>query len=186
MKINRNGKAEALTKEMFQKVLNAIDNPKHRLIFALCWYTTERPGAILKLKVSDVYRDSANRVPNDVIVIPASSRKDRSTREVPCAIALRQELKAFTPPDSGYLFRGAGDKPLSWSAYYKALDRVFKKLGLRGYSTYSTRRGSITTLSRAGMSARQIQELSGHRNLSNVQHYIDVEAAEVRQMVSML
>jgi integrase/recombinase XerD len=186
MKINRNGQAEALTKEMFQKVLNAIDNSTHRLIFALCWYTTERPGAILQLQVGDVYKDAAGRIPHEVIVIPAGSRKDKRTREVPCAIALRQELKAFHPPESGYLFPGRGDDHLTWSAYYKALQRTFERLGLRGYSTYSTRRGSLTTLARAGMSARKIQQLSGHATLSSLQRYLDVSEAEVQQMVSML
>lgn len=187
MKIDRNGQAEALTKEMFRQVLNAIDNPRHRLIFALCWYTTERPHAILTLKVADVYKDAIARIPHETIVIASGNRKDRQTREVPVSAALKTELKAFSPRRSGYLFPGRSpDCPLGWSAYYKALDRVFEKLGLRGYSTYSTRRGSITTLSRAGMSARQIQQLSGHRSLSSLQKYIDVSEAETRSMVSML
>jgi len=185
MKINRSGQAEAFTKEIFQKVLNAIQNPTHRMIFALCWYTTDRPSAILKLQVSDVYRDPSNRVPYEVIVIASANRKDKQTREVPVSIALRQELRAYNPPTSGYLFPGRKGH-LGWSAYYKALDRVFHQLGLRGYSTYSTRRGSLTALSRAGMSARQIQQLSGHRSLSSLQRYLEVSEAEVQQMVSML
>lgn len=187
MKINRNGQAEALTKEMFRQVLNAIDNPRHRLIFALCWYTTERPSAILKLQVGDVYSDPVRRIPNDVIVVPSATRKDRRTREVFVSTALKTELKAFVPPRSGYLFPGRSEEShLGWSAYYKALDRVFERLGLRGYSTYSTRRGSLTTLARAGMSPRQIQQVSGHRSLSSLQRYIDVSDKEVKSMISML
>lgn len=170
MKINRYGQAEALSKSDFQTVLAAIANPTHRLIFALCWYTCERPITILRLRVDQVYLDPVQRVPLSVLVLPSSSRKDRCTRECPVSPALRQELKAFTPPTGGFLFPGTGtDGHLSFSAYYKALARVFAGLGLRGYSTYSTRRGSITELARAGLNTRVIQQVSGHRSLQSLQ-----------------
>jgi integrase/recombinase XerD len=185
MKINRCGKAEALTKEEFQKVLNVIPNSMHRLIFALCWYTTERPSAILKLNVNDVYADIEARTPLEKIVIASRNRKDRTTREVPVSAALRQELKAYQPPIAGYLFPGVRGH-LTFSAYDKALRRTFFKLGLRGYSTYSTRRGSLTTLARSGISTRQIQALSGHASLSSLQRYIEVSDRELATAASML
>lgn len=185
MKIDRCGQAEALTKEMFQKVLSEIKNESHRLIFALCWYTTERPSAILQLKVSDVYADAAARVPLEKMVIAARTRKDKKTREVPIAVALKQELKAYSPPSEGYLFPGRLGH-LTFSAYDKGLRRVFDKLGLRGYSTYSTRRGSLTTLSRSGVGIRQIQALSGHVSLGNLQRYIEVSDSEVMAIAALL
>lgn len=183
MKIDRCGQAEALTKEMFQKVLSEFKNESHRLIFALCWYTTERPSAILQLKVSDVY--GAARVPLEKMVIAARTRKDKKTREVPIAVALKQELKAYSPPSEGYLFPGR-EGHLTFSAYDKGLRRVFQKLGLRGYSTYSTRRGSLTTLSRSGVGIRQIQALSGHASLGNLQRYIEVSDSEVMAIAALL
>ncbi|PSB20549.1 site-specific integrase [Phormidesmis priestleyi ULC007] len=183
MKINRCGQAEALTKEMFQKVLGEIKNDSHRLIFALCWYTTERPSAILQLQVSDVYGSA--RVPLEKMVIAARTRKDKKTREVPIATALRQELKAYSAPSEGYLFPGRAGH-LTFSAYDKGLRRVFEKLGLRGFSTYSTRRGSLTTLSRSGAGIRQIQALSGHASLGNLQRYIEVSDSEVAAIAAML
>lgn len=187
MKINRYGQAEAISKGEFQKALEAIANPKHRLIFALCWYTCERPITILRLQVEQVYQDAVGRSPLPVLVLPSSARKDRVTRECPVSAALRQELKAYAPPASGFLFPGTGNEGhLSFSAYSKALARVFKKLGWRGYTTYSTRRGSITELARAGLSTRVIQAVSGHRSLQSLQRYIEVDAKTTARAIALL
>jgi len=187
VKINRYGQAEPLTKQEFQRVLGTIANPTHRLIFALCWYTCERPITILRLQVSQVYADPAGRVPLSVLVLPSSSRKDRATRECPVSPALRQELKAFNPPTSGWLFPGTGSEGhLSFSAYSKALARVFFKLGFRGYTTYSTRRGSITELARAGLNTRVIQQVSGHRSLQSLQRYIEVDPKVTARAIALL
>ncbi|MDG2616982.1 tyrosine-type recombinase/integrase [Thermoleptolyngbya sichuanensis XZ-Cy5] len=187
MKINRYGQAEALSKAEFQRVLTAVANPTHRLIFALCWYTCERPITILRLKVEQVYQDAGARSPFSTLVLPSSSRKDGVTRECPVSPALRQELRAYTPPLTGWLFPGAGtDGHLSFSAYYKALARVFAKLGLRGYSTYSTRRGSITELARAGLNTRVIQQVSGHRSLQNLQRYVEIDKQTTARAIALL
>ncbi|WP_225910658.1 tyrosine-type recombinase/integrase [Thermoleptolyngbya sichuanensis] len=187
MKINRYGQAEALSKSDFQTVLAAIANPTHRLIFAMCWYTCERPITILRLRVDQVYSDAARQLPLSVLVLPSSSRKDRVTRECPVSVALRQELKAYTPPPDGFLFPGAGaEGHLSFSAYYKALARTYASLGLRGYSTYSTRRGSITELARAGLSTRVIQQVSGHRSLQSLQRYIEVDPRVTVRAIALL
>lgn len=187
MKINRYGQAEPLSKQEFQTVLAAIANPTHRLIFALCWYTCERPITILRLRVNQVYIDAAGRVPMSILVLPSSSRKDGVTRECPVSPALRQELKAYDPPLSGFLFPGTGtDGHLSFSAYYKALARVFAGMGLRGYSTYSTRRGAITELGRAGLNTRVIQQVSGHRSLQSLQRYIEVDAKTTARAIALL
>lgn len=186
MKINRNGQAEPLTKEQFTKVLNSFQSANHRLIFALSWYTTERPGAILQLTVDQVYTDVGKRKPREVLVIPRRTRKDRKTREVFCHPALANELRAYEPPGAGYLFPGRGFAPLTYRAYYKALNRVFLKLGLTGYSPYSTRRGALTHLLNQGLSTRKIQEVSGHTSLASLQPYLESSEASKKQTVSLL
>jgi integrase/recombinase XerD len=187
MKINRNGQAEALTKENFQQVLKILTNPTHRLIFALCWYTTDRPGSILQLQVNHVYADPSRRIPHDTIVIPRGIRKDRSTRELPISQALKGELKAYQPPLTGYLFPGISPHThLHLRSYTYALTRAYNKLGWRGFSTYSTRRGSITELAKQGLSIRQLQQVTGHRSLSSLQRYIEINSAEVERAVGLL
>lgn len=187
MKKNRFGQAEPLTKDEFRQVLTELKSESHRLIFALCWYTCERPITILRLQVDDIYTNPAKSLPREKLLIPANTRKDRRTRELPIAPALRWELKAYHPPASGYLFPGSQiESHLSFSAYFKALQRAFIRLGWRGFTTYSTRRGSLTELSRGGFSLRQIQAVSGHASLSSLQRYLEVSPAEVERAIATL
>lgn len=186
MKILRSGQAAALTKREFLKVLQSFTNPTHRLIFALCWYTTDRPGAILRLRVEQVYYDPAKREPLPVMVIPAAVRKDRSTREVPIIPALAWELRNYQPPAEGFLFPGRSGEGLSFGAYQKALYVKFDELGMKGYSCYSTRRGALTELSRAGLSLRRIQAVSGHKSLNSLYRYLDVSKTEIADSFALL
>lgn len=184
VKINRCGQAEPLTQDQFRKILNSFELPSHRLIFALCWYTTERPGAILKLRQADAY---SNRQPRMTIVIPCHARKDRKTREVPVSPALKSELKLYPLPKSDWLFPGrCPNKPLTLRAYALALEFRFEQMGLQGFSTYSTRRGSLTHLSRSGIGTRQIQALSGHASLGALSRYLEVSPVEVATVARCL
>lgn len=184
MKINRNGQAEALTKQEFSKVLSNLANP-HRSIFALCWYTLERAGAICRLRVEHVFDQGR---PKSTILIPAGIRKDRVTREVPMHKELRGLLQQYPVPGEGYLFPAAllpGD-PMPFDTYQKALRRVLERLGMVGYSTHSCRRGAITELARQGVHVRHIQTLSGHKSLASLQRYIEVSPAERERAIALL
>lgn len=187
MKRARFGQAEALSKKQFLEVLNSLQSPRHRLIFALCWYTCERPGAVLQLRVEDCYRNAARRSPLPRILFAAPSRKDRHSREVAVSSELARELRAYQPPDSGWLFPGTGGAGhLGWSAYYKALRRAFAKLGYVGYSTYSTRRGALTTLASHGLSLRAIATISGHKSLSSLERYLASSREESQKAIELL
>ena len=186
MKIDHNGQAEPLTKGEFTKVLGELRGC-HRLIFALCWYTTERPGAIVQLRVADCYLDGGQRRPRSTIVIPRAKRKDRRTREAPCPRQLSAELRLYNAPPSGWLFPSdSRTGHISYRAYYNALIRVFKRLGMVGYSPYSTRRGSLTHLMRQGISTSRIREISGHASLASLQPYLESSAQERRETAELL
>jgi integrase/recombinase XerD len=176
MKKNRFGQAEPLTPDQYRKVLSELHSETHRLIFALCWNTAERPITILRLKVEDVYQDAAKSTPVKCLVIPRNTRKDFKTRELPISDALKFQLKAYRPPATGYLFPGnCSDSHLSFSAYDKALRRAFSRLNWQGFTTYSTRRGKITHFAKQGYSIRMIQAYSGHASLTSLQRYIEVD-----------
>jgi integrase/recombinase XerD len=184
MKRNRFGQAEPLTPDQYRRVLSELHSETHRLIFALCWHTAERPITILRLKVSDVYQDAARSIPVKYLVIPRNTRKDYRTRELPISDALRLQLKAYRPPSTGFLFPGnCPDSHLSFSAYYKTLQRAFSRLNWQGFTTYSTRRGKITHFAKQGYSIRMIQAYSGHASLTSLQRYIEVDRDALLNMV---
>ena len=59
-------------------------------------------------------------------------------------------------------------------------------MGLEGVSTHSVRRTALTQMSNAGIRLRIIQEVSGHRNLEELQKYLEVRPDQVLGAVSML
>lgn len=188
MKINRHGKAEALSKEEFFRVLNDIPAPIHRAIFAMCWYTTERPITVLRLHVTDVMSRDKLR---SAIVFSGSTRKDGKTREVPIHAKLASELKRYLQQrqsDSDWLFPAFedGDRHLPRDTYSKYLARTFSRLEMAGFTSYSTRRGSLTHLARTGINLRTIQAVSGHSSLASLQRYLEVSLAEVEATIAVL
>jgi hypothetical protein len=68
--------------------------------------------------------------------------------------------------------------------------RVFKKacsrVGIYGASTHSLRRTALTQMSDAGIPLRIVQEVSGHRNLSQLQKYLEVRPSQVRGALASL
>jgi len=59
-------------------------------------------------------------------------------------------------------------------------------IGFEGVSTHSFRRTALTQMSNAGIPLRIIQEVSGHRNLEELQKYLEVRPEQVLGAVSAL
>ena len=55
-----------------------------------------------------------------------------------------------------------------------------------GVSTHSFRRTVLTQISNAGIPLRIIQEISGHRNLEQLQKYLEVSDSQVLGAAAML
>ncbi len=54
-----------------------------------------------------------------------------------------------------------------------------KQVGIIGVSTHSFRRSALSQISNAGIPLRIIQEISGHRNLEQLQRYLEVTDDQV-------
>jgi integrase/recombinase XerD len=68
----------------------------------------------------------------------------------------------------------------------KILREAFDRIGIEGASTHSFRRTALTQMSNAGIRLRVIQEISGHRNLEQLQRYLEVEPDQVRGAIASL
>lgn len=79
-----------------------------------------------------------------------------------------------------FLFNGRGADDLGW----------FRTMGLDGATSHSGRRTFITqaarTITSVGGSLRDVQALSGHSNLQNVQRYIEVNEEAKREVVEKM
>jgi hypothetical protein len=77
-----------------------------------------------------------------------------------------------------YLFPGRFGGHLDPDSADKALRKAIKRVGLIGVSSHSFRRTALTMMSDNGTPLRIIQEVSGHRNLEQLQAYIEVRGAQ--------
>jgi integrase/recombinase XerD len=66
------------------------------------------------------------------------------------------------------------------------LRKAIKRVGLIGVSSHSFRRTALTMMSDNGTPLRVIQEVSGHRNLEQLQAYIEVRDEQVLGAVTGL
>lgn len=174
MKINRHGQAEPITHDHYLKIRKHTRSDRHRLLLDLAYYTGLRWATLLRLRRVDVF-DRGN-IPRSKIVCPPSTVKNGSTLEIPVHTDLEMLLKsASIDGDVDLLF------PFTISAADKQFRRAIEKAGLShlGYSTYSTRRGFITQLHRAGTGIKTIQKLTGHKSLVSLQRYIEVTDQEL-------
>lgn len=195
MKNKGHGKAEILDNVEFEKIYNAFTSKHHKLIWQILRYTGERIGAILQLKVSDVFVDASGSMPHSYITFRASTRKatpdgGRNTRQVPITRALAAELHKYYPPNFGWLFPSPGtDKyHITRQSYDKTFRLALVKAGLnrRGFSLHSPRRTLITRLSQANFPLANIRAITGHKSIQTLQEYISVSPAETAQMLESI
>lgn len=193
-KINRCGQAAVLSRQEMSRLFRAMQSPSHRLIFAICRYTTERISAVLKLEVLDVY-DTRGKV-RPIITFRGSNRKGHAgkpgkTRQVPVHPRLRELLDAYEGmPGSKWMFPNPSDptKHISRQAADEALRRACFKAGLGdvGVSTHTFRRTAITELANSGVHVRVIQEVTGHSSLAQLKTYIEVSEEQVKEAIKLL
>ncbi len=195
MKNRGHGKAEILENVEFEKIYQAFNSKHHKLIWQILRYTGERISAVLQLKVSDVYLDSAKSIPLQEITFRASTRKAspdgvRNTRQVPISKALAMELHRYEPPPYGWLFPSlpTGLYHIARQSYDEAFRKALIKCGLnrRGFSLHSPRRTFITRLSQAGYPLPVIRKATGHKSIQTLQEYVEVTPAEVAKMLESI
>ncbi len=93
---------------------------------------------------------------------------------------LRQILSNYYPlAGDDYLFPGRSDGHISEDSASRILRGACKQVGIIGASTHSFRRSALSQMSNAGIPLRVIQEISGHRNLEQLQRYLEVTDEQV-------
>lgn len=189
MKIHGHGQATPINEFFYKKIRKNMITPAHQLILDFGYYTGERWGAILQLRVEDVYLDPVRRVVREDVTFRKATRKDRETRQVPIHPELNLRLRSYKCEFEGWLFPSLV-KPgchLSSRAADRALRRAIARAGLEdaGFSTHSTRRGFITDLYDKFKDVKLIQSLTGHKSLAVVSRYIEVSEERRRQAIAL-
>ncbi len=93
----------------------------------------------------------------------------------------------YPSPRTWFFFPGLGQTGhLHPESASRILRRACNKVGIQGVSTHSFRRTALTLMSNEGIPLRIIQEISGHRNLEELQKYLEIKPSQVRGAVSAL
>lgn len=188
MKINRHGKAKILTLEEIQLIFNeGFQSDRDRALFGVCLYTACRINEACTLNTQDVY-DKKMRVRDEIIFRRHNTKGKLAARAVPVIEELRSLLVKYKPNSrDSFLFPGRhGKGHINSESASRILRETCEMVDFEGVSTHSFRRTALTQMSNAGIPLRVIQEISGHRNLEELQKYLEVRPEQVKGAVSSL
>lgn len=188
--------ARVLTDPEFKRVLAVVAQRKHaerdRIALMLSHLAGLRVGEIAGLVMRDVFEvDGSVR---EQLRVRASIAKGGHERVVFLGERLRREITHYRAAIAGMAERQS-DAPLlltqkctpfSPNTLCQLLGQIYRSAGLDGASSHSGRRWFITQLAHAGVSAKVIMTLAGHRNLTTTQRYIDVRDDMMRAAVELL
>lgn len=200
MKNDREGQAAILTNADYSKIRSRIRSRKYKLLLDLAWYTGERWGALVQLRVADVF--ALDGTPREYINFRARTRKAkpntlgkaqkalRKNRQVPVHPVLKEILLGYKPEsDSVWLFPARlDDKPITLRWADAILRTAVDKAGLSafGISTHSTRRSFITTLANKGINLAMIKKITGHADLKVLSAYIEISDDDMKNAIATL
>ena len=193
VKRNRHGKAAIISDGDYVKIRRQISDKKYRLLLDIARYTGERWGALVQLRVEDVFDFEGK--PRSHITFRARTRKarpdgKRQTRQVPVHPVLGEILEGYKAPTTGPLFssRARPDEAIT----LRAADLVFRQavaaagLDHKGYSTHSTRRTFVTRLYEKGVDLHTIQLTTGHQDLKSLIRYVESDPDRVKRAIAVL
>ncbi len=180
MKINRHGRAKVLTQSEIQLIFShGLENDRDRTLFGVCLFSACRIRECCTLFTQDIYTPKGNVRPR-LIIRKSNTKGKLATRSIPVIEDLRRLLVEYYPlAGDDYLFPGRSDGHISEDSASRILRVACQQAGIIGVSTHSFRRTALTQMSNAGIPLRVIQEISGHRNLEQLQRYLEVTDAQV-------
>lgn len=192
VKVNRHGKAKILSHAEIQLLFNeGLYNLRDRVLFAVCLFTAARINEACTLHTLDVY-DRKGNVRPELTFRKSNTKGKLATRTIPVIDELRIYLEKYKPEAGrkwlfpGGVFRDDQTHHINPRSASRVLKKAFDRVDIDGASTHSMRRTALTMMSNAGIPLRTIQEVSGHRNLEQLQQYLEVQPEQVRGAVSIL
>jgi len=187
--------AKTLTATELRRVLDYVATRKHsarnRAMLLITHWAGLRVGEVASLRVSDVV-DAEGKIYNEII-LSAEQTKGNHARTVFVSEKLRKELELYinspashTPSSKLFYSQKSASDGFTANSLAQFFHFLYKKAGIHGASSHSGRRTFITNLANKGVGVRVIMGLSGHRQLSSVQCYIDCNDDLKRRAVELV
>ena len=166
-----------LSKEEVKKLIEAIENSKHRLIIKFIYSTGVRVSEVVKLQIKDLDLDRR--------LCYIRQSKGKKDRVVVIAETLVDELKDFiqTKIAQDYLFSSQAGGPLTVRTVQKILKNATHKAGIKkDFGVHSLRHSFATHMLESGINIRYIQALLGHKRLETTQIYTKASNHNLTQL----
>lgn len=158
-----------LTRSEVGRIIQACDNPKHRMLLALCYGCGLRVSELVAVRVRDI--DGERRL---LRIEQGKGAKDRMAILSPALLArLRAYWMQHHPAD--WLFPNAQrpSRPLSISTAQKVFAQAKRKARIdKAGGIHSLRHAYATHQLENGLAVHQLQRLLGHGHLQSTLRYV--------------
>lgn len=164
-----------------KKILNAVENPKHKTMLSLSYAAGLRVSEITAMKIADI--DSSRMVIN---IRQAKGKKDRQVMMGDKLLEiLRHYAKEYKP--KVWLFEGQYGEQYSDRSVQMVISAAKKKAGVnKKGSIHALRHSFATHLIEGGTDIFSIKELLGHTNIRTTTKYIHVSKKHISKIQSPL
>ncbi len=170
-----------LSAQEIKKIINSIDNLKHRAIISLIYSAGLRRSELINLKIKDI--DSCRKV---IKISDSKGNKDRYVSLSDKILKmLRDYYKMYRPVY--WLFEGAGGNKYSTSSVRNIFEKAKRKAGIKKKITlHGLRHSYATHLHERGIDIRAIQELLGHNSIKTTEIYTHISNKQINKIKSPL
>ncbi len=187
--------AKTLNATELRRVLDYTATRKHsarnRALVMTTFLSGMRVGEVASLRYSDVL--NADKTVKNEIRLRAEQTKGNEARVVFVNEKLRKELEQYVSrlkiiDMNKKFFYSQKTKSDGFTAntLTQFFHYLYKRSGVDGASSHSGRRTFITNLASKGVGVRVLMSLSGHKNISTTQAYIDVNDEMKRRAVELI
>ena len=188
MKIDRHGQAKILSQSELHLLFSlGLTNRRDRTLFGVMLFTACRVQEACTILNHDVYEPSG-KVRPELIIRKGHTKGKLATRTIPVLQELRNLLETYYQErGEEYLFPGRfGVGHIHPDSAARIFRKACQRVGIVGASSHSFRRTALTQMSNSGIPLRIIQSISGHRNLEQLQRYLEVNPEQVKGAIASL
>ncbi len=170
-----------MSTEEIMKLIDSVQNIKHRTILMLLYSTGMRVSEIAGCKIADI--DSKNM---RIKIVQGKGAKDRYTiMSQQVLMELRAYYLIYKPKE--YLFNGQKPgKRYSVRSIQHLMQKALLKIGLenKNYTIHTIRHSFATHLLDNGTDLYTIKELLGHTNLQTTMRYMHLTSRRIDEIVN--
>ncbi len=170
-----------LSRKEIEKMIDSIDNPKHKLLISISYGAGLRVSEAINLKIKDLDLDELT-----IHIKGAKGNKDRISLFSEKLLSQIREI-ALSLSANHYIFESNRGGKLTGRTAQKIFEKALKKAGIKKPATFHSLRHSFAThLLENGVDVRYVQELLGHANIRTTQLYTKVTNPAIRNIKSPL